>query len=321
MLQLKQITVGWNKFFFEPKPVEGIALFRIFWGLILLSNLYFYCGAVEDFYGPQAIITPETVNAQFPYWHLNVFKLFPAKIEMIHTVLGVYAIALVGVILGLYTRTSLIISLICLVSLHHRNIWLLSSADFLMRLITLYMVFSPCGKALSLDNILKRKKSPLETQNLWAPWVQRLLQIQISVVYVWTAWHKCKGDAWFDGSAVYYATRLQDFYHFSVPYLLDSEFFLKLMTWGTLALEFALGTLVWIKEFRKPVIILGIVFHLGIEFTMSIPYFEFIMVALLFLMFTPEEVKAWVQSGVKFAKKIHQDILNEQSGLGSTKTN
>ena len=307
MLSFETISKAWNKFFFEERPVEGMALFRIIWGLILMVNLYYYIGSVEDFYGPQAILSFKTVQQMFPYPHLNILNYFSPTLESVYLLLGFYFLALLGVIVGFYTRTSLIISLICLVSLHHRNIWLLSSADFLLRLITLYLVFSPAGYALSLDKYFNRNSKKYQS-GLHAPWVQRLIQIQLSVVYVWTAWHKVKGDAWFDGSAVYYATRLQDFYNFSIPYFMDSKWFLMFMTWSTLALEFGLGTLVWIKELRKPVIISGIIFHLGIEYTMSIPYFEIIMVALLILFFTPEELRKFVQSTKMMFEKMKKHI-------------
>lgn len=289
-MTIRIIKDAWNKFFFEPRPTESIALFRIVWGLILAAYLICELPNLSDFYGPHALLSLSTVRAQFPFAHANLFHLLSGSYEAVYFLVAVYALGILGTILGFYTRTSLIIVLLCMTSFHQRNIWLLSSSECLMRIMTLYLVCSPCGNSMSIDRLLKR-----ELPREWSPWVLRLIQIQLSVVYLWTVWHKLKGDNWFDGSAVYYATRVDAMKNFPVPYLLDNAFLLQLMTWGTLLLETALGTLIWFKEYRRKLILAGLAFHFGIEWMMSIPFFEINMAALLILFFTPEEVREFVQ--------------------------
>lgn len=286
--------MSWNKFFFEERPTEGIALFRIVWVGILFCYYLLDLGNVSDFYGPHAIVSLATAEGQFPFLHLNVFRLFSPSYEVVSGVLIVYGISLFMSLIGLYTRWSLIIAFICMTSLHQRNIWLLSSLEMLMRSITLLLICSPCGHSLSVDSILGRSIPSFKKRKNWPVWALRLIQIQISVVYLWTFWHKLKGETWLDGTAVYYATRLEGLTNFSIPFLMDSIVFLKLLTWGTLIIEFSLGALIWFRPLRKPIIILGILFHLGIEYTMSIPFFEISMMALLINFFTPEELKSFV---------------------------
>lgn len=293
MFSYKTFLSRWDRFFFRPVPVEGIALFRIAWCLLLLMYVLLDLGNVADFYGPKAILSLETVKSQYQFPHMNIFHLFGDSAPVVHTMMGVYALSLIFALVGFRTRSSLLVALICMVSFHQRNIWLLSSSEVLMRTIMILLVCAPAGNALSVDSLLDKKKNLLPKE--WAPWALRLIQIQISVVYLWTVWHKLKGDQWIDGTAVYYATRLDSMTNFPVPFLLDNLFTIKLMTWGTLVLEFALGTLIWFREFRKPLIIAGVFFHLGIEYMMSIPFFELIMIALLINFFTPQELRAFVQ--------------------------
>lgn len=295
MFSYKSFLRGWDKFFFEERPTEGIALFRIIWmGLIFMYYLL-DLNNIADFYGPHALISLETVRQKFPYVHANVFHLFNGSYQFTYTLVTVYGIALIFSILGLYTRASLAVALICMTSFHQRNIWLLSSSEVLMRSITLLLVFSPCGHSLSLDSLLGRYYPTFRKKREWSVWVLRLIQIQLCVVYVWTVWHKIKGETWFDGTAVYYATRLESMTNWPLPFVMDSIPLLKLATWGTLLIELALGILVWFKEFRKPVIIAGIIFHIGIEYVMSIPFFELYMIALILNFFTPEEHKTFVE--------------------------
>jgi hypothetical protein len=215
---------------------------------------------------------------------------------------GVYFLSLLFAIMGLYTRGSIIVVMICLTSFHQRNIWLLSSSELLVRLVTLLMIFSPCGHLFSIDTLISRKKNLEPNKKDWAPWVLRLIQIQLSVVYLWTVWHKLKGETWFEGTAVYYATRLESMKNFSIPLLLDWIPFIKLSTWLTLLVELALGTLIWFKEFRIPIIFLGIVFHLSIEYLMSIPFFEINMILILALFIPPEIVRTFFKTRIRFLR-------------------
>jgi hypothetical protein len=294
MFSYKSLLSVWDKFFFEEKTTDGIAVFRIVWlGLIFLYYLLDLAN-VHDFYGPHALLSLETVRERFPYLHANLFHLFNGGYEFTYLLMGVYGVALLCSLVGFYTRPALVVALVCMTSFHQRNIWLLSSSEVLMRTITLLLIFSPCGHSLSVDSWLGRRMPAFRRKRLWPVWALRLIQIQVCVVYVWTVWHKLKGEDWFDGSAVYYATRLENMTNFTVPFVLDSIPLLRLATWGTLAIELALGILVWFKEFRRPVIIAGIFFHIGIEYVMSIPFFELYMIALLLNFFTPEEHAAFV---------------------------
>lgn len=312
MLSYKTFINRWNRFFFAPAPVEGIAVFRIIWCALLLMYLLLDTGNVTDFYGPKAILSLETIRQQFNYPHANLFHLLGNSEQMVMFMMAVYGLALVFALFGFMTRSSLIIALICMVSFHQRNIWLLSSSECLMRIIMIFLVCAPAGNALSVDSFLARRKNiPLPKE--WAPWALRLIQIQISVVYIWTVWHKLKGDQWIDGTAVYYATRLDSMTNFPVPVLLDNLFLIKLMTWGTLILEFSLGTLIWFKEFRRPLIFAGILFHIGIEYMMSIPFFELIMMALLLNFFTPEEMRNFALGMIaKMKEGIRESTLADQ---------
>ena len=288
MMSYKIITKAWDKFFFEPKPVDSLALFRILWFLNVFIMAIIDFSNINDFYGPHALVSLGTVKAQFAFPHVNIFHFFNSSYGFVQSLFVVYVLAIISSIVGYYTKTSIFIVLVCMTSFHQRNIWLLSSSELLMRIITLYLVFSPCGHAFSVDSIKGKVKE-------WSPWVLRIIQIQLSVIYVWTVWHKLKGDTWFDGTALYYATRLESMKNFTVPFLLDWMPFLKFATWMTLIIELALGILIWFKEFRRPLIILGILFHLGIEYMMSIPFFEINMILLLLLFIPPEEVRSFIE--------------------------
>lgn len=307
MFTYKSVLVAWDSFFFRPRPTEGMAIFRILWCLILFVYLLADIPNVYDFYGPHAILSMETVRSKFNYPHMNLFNMFGLTYGVVYGVMFIYGVALLFSILGFHARPSLLVILGCMVTLHQRNIWLLGSSEVLIRLVTLFLVCSPCGHTLSVDSLLSRKNEKHRMPREWSPWAWRLIQIQLSVVYVVTVWQKIKGDTWFDGSALYYATRLDTIKNMPVPFLLDSVFFLKLGTWMSLLLEVALGTLIWFNEFRRPLIIMGIIFHVVIEYMMTTPFSGIIMMALLLTFYTPEEYLAFVTRIMESLTKV----LNE----------
>ncbi|HLT22818.1 MAG TPA: HTTM domain-containing protein [Bacteriovoracaceae bacterium] len=314
MLTFNYLAKGWNRFFYQERPTYNLAIFRILWGALVFVNILFELGNVEDFYGPQGIVSWEVVKNHYPEFQLSLFKIVNNTSA---NAWGIYILTLVSLFLvtiGWQTRVALFGALIGIVSLHMRNVWILSSADVLIRCIFVILVWSPCFNVLSVDSYLARRKGrPLPITG--SQWTWRLIQIQVSVVYLWTFWAKIKGDTWFDGSAVYYATRLDTMKNMTLPWLLDNRLLIKLSTWGTLFIEFALGSLVWFKGFRTPVVIGGILLHLGIEVAMAIPFFEWMMIFLLMSFYNPEEYFQLYKWSYHKMKKQIIPLLNKEGEL------
>jgi len=288
MLTFKNLLKSWNHFFFIERSTYNLAFFRVVWGALIFLNILFEVGNVEDFYGPNAVVSLEVVNNHFSHFHLSLFKLLKNTSSSAYAIYLFTLVSLFLVTIGLFTRVALWGALIGLVSLHMRNVWILSSADVLIRCVFVILVWSPCFNVLSVDSYLARRRGrPFSV--VASQWTWRLLQIQVSVVYLWTFWAKIKGDAWFDGSAVYYATRLDTMKNITLPWVLDHKNIIMLSTWGTLIIECALGSLIWFKRLRTPVVIGGVLLHVGIEVVMAIPFFEWIMIALLMSFYTPTE--------------------------------
>lgn len=287
--EIKQI---WLNFFFKERPVEGIAIFRILLGLLALVTFIQDTIVMHDLWGPYGLQSVSTMAKNYSFPILSIFQYLNLTPELLIFLVSLQILSLIFFTIGYKTRLSSILSFILMVSFHQRNINILSSSDLLMRILFMYMVFAPAANAYSIDSWLaKIKGSPLKRE--YASWTLRLIQIQIAVVYVSTVIAKAKGITWLDGSAVYYATRLEDFTRFSVPLVLDWKWSLALITWSTLIVELALGTLIFVDEFRKPLIVLGLVFHLGIEYMMSIPTFEWLMIICLMAMFKIEDYRVF----------------------------
>ncbi|MDQ2798550.1 MAG: DCC1-like thiol-disulfide oxidoreductase family protein, partial [Armatimonadota bacterium] len=129
------------------------------------------------------------------------------------------------------------------------------------------------------------------------PWAQRLMQLQISVLYLCASLSKITGATWMDGTAVYYPLHLPESLRF--PALgRDNIYVINVMTWATIAIEMALATFVWVPRLRLYVLTLGIFLHLGIEYTFNIPLFSALMITSYLNFLTGDDIKhvlAWAK--------------------------
>lgn len=297
-MKLATIINSINDFFFKPKSVASIALLRILFGFLLLYNWVVIWSHLESWFGVDAIISLKTSMDYGADHRFSFFDILPNHPRVPVVLALVNLVAGICVTLGLYTRTSLIVALLTVLSFQNRATFLMNSGDLVFRNILFFLIFSPAGKAYSIDRLILRFKGLVGSEpEQHSPWALRLIQIQFCVIYVATALFKMKGTQWFDGTAVYTATRLDESVRMHWSFL-NSLFLVKLLTWSTLVVELALGTLIWIKEFRYWVLLAGIGLHIGIEVTMIVAMFEWVMMATMICMVDPDDIlsaKSWLQ--------------------------
>ena len=120
-----------------------------------------------------------------------------------------------------------------------------------------------------------------------------MIQIQSALAYFGTFYWKTLGKTWLDGTALYYSTRLEEFRRFPMPSL-ENPLILKLASWSTLFIEFAAGVLVWFRDLRYIVLLLGLCLHLSIEYSMNIPLFQWVIISTYVTFIYPEDLaRAW----------------------------
>jgi hypothetical protein len=194
-------------------------------------------------------------------------------------------------VVGYRTRAAALLVFLGLLAFQRRDPWVFDSGDGLLRVIALYLALAPSGAALSLDRA-RRARDRFWEFPARAPWALRLMQVQLSVLYLATAWTKLRGTTWNDGTAVSYALRVGDLERFPIPHFVtDSVLVANLMTYGTLAIEIAIGVLVWNRRARPWVLGLGVALHLGIDYSMRVGFFTAAMFV-LYLAFVPSDTAA-----------------------------
>ena len=279
---MKRAWATWEQFWFEERSVAPLVLIRIGFGILVLLWALSVLPDARTFFSPDGVLAASPGRAGA--WSvLDVWKSDAAATAVVVAL----AIAAVFVILGLGTRIASLVVFVCFVSLGNRNPFIGNSGDGLLRSMSLYVLLAPAGAAFALD-ALRRGRGLLEfpRREIWA---LRLMQIQMSLIYLGTVWAKLRGSDWPDGTAVSYAFRLDDLARFPAPDVGSSLLVTHLLTWGTLVVEFALGALVWIRPLRKWVLLAGVCLHLGIEYRLRVGFFSW-TILLLYLAWVPGEV-------------------------------
>ena len=280
-----RLGAGWTRFWFQPQQTSTLGLFRIaygvvvtLWTLSLLPNLF-------AFFGDDGILPQHPKDGVGAWGVLELSNSTPLLI-MVFVALLSGAVALT---VGFHSRIAAVVVWLGVLSFSHRNPLVGNSGDELIGNVALFLMLAPSGTSLSLDRLRSVGRERFWEFPARAPWALRLVQVQLSVVYLSAVWDKVQGEMWRNGTAVSYALRIADVGRMPTPgFITHSVVISELMTYGTLALELSLGILVWNRVARPWVLTLGILLHLSIDLSVLVGFFSFIMIV-CYLSFVPDQ--------------------------------
>ena len=266
-MRMRSIGDAWERFWFAPQSTSTLALFRIglgsvafLWGLALLPDL-------RAFFSSEGI---EPVPVAVTWGLLGHFTSDTALYLSYAALLG----SAVCVIVGYRTRLASLVLFVTVFAFIERAHSVFNSGDGLLRILVFLLVFMPAGESLSVD---RWRTAP---GRFWefparAPWALRLVQIQVSLLYLSAFYLKIDGGGWTNGEALSYVWRMDDIARFHVPGFLSHSVTLSaLLTFLTLAVELLIGVMVWVPSARPLVLALGVGLHVGIDLTLRIGFFS-----------------------------------------------
>jgi predicted DCC family thiol-disulfide oxidoreductase YuxK len=292
---------SWNAFFFTPQSPTPVALYRIVYGLLVIADLAALHGDWLTWFGANGLVRVETFRQLSPQLNLGLISILLQDDRWIQAFFWVVLLFAIFLTVGFLSRLSSVVVFFSLNAIIRRNFYITNGGDFLLRSMGFFLMFAPTGAALSIDRLVRiwrGHEGPVIQPR--APWAQRMLQIQTALVYVSAFCWKTLGSLWRDGTALYYVTRLVQFQRFPTPSL-ENGMLLRLATWSSLLVEFAVGTLVWIRNLRYWILLSGLCLHLSIEYSLNIPLFQWIIMAGYVTFIDPADLSrawGWVRSRV-----------------------
>jgi len=300
--RLTVIGQAWQSFWFQPQPMYTLGVVRmafgalaILWGLWLLPMR----DGLLDANGVTPT-QPSTAHAWglFAVWNTNGAML----IGIVVLVLAAFAL-----LVGWHSRLAAILVFILIMSFERRIPLAFNSGDALVRIEALFIAISPSGAALSLDQ--RRTTGSFWSAQTRPNWPIRLLQVQLSIIYIAAAQVKLSGEPWLHGNAVSYVLRLEDMQRVIAPeWFATNALAMNMLTWGTIAVELAVGILVWFPRFRPWVLAAGVLMHLLIDAYVQVGIFSYAMFVMYFAWLSPETAKLLPQK-VRIAPRRREKNL------------
>ncbi len=280
---MKAVSRAWERFFFQPTSVATLAVVRIAFGIVAFGWMASLAPDLMNFFGKRGLVPAQPSNR---FW---IGVLSPAAPDwLVYAVFAVTLISAACLIVGYRTRIAAALVFVGILSFERRNPFVFNAGDVLVRNLAFYVMLAPSGVALSLD-AWRRARDKIWEFPKRAPWALRLIQIQLSVVYVATVWAKVRGNDWNNGTAVSFALRLDDLARIAVPsWFATSTVVSNLLTFATLAIEASLAILVWNRKARPWVLGAGVLMHGLIAINIMVGFFTMAMFV-AYLSFVPAD--------------------------------
>ncbi len=243
---------AWDAFWFAARDRRMCDVIRIGYAALLLVNLACWAPNLERWFGEAGVLPAAAAR------HVAGVPSLVAYLP-IWVCFGLLVAHTVALAAGFYPRVQAVCILVWLAQFDNRNVAIVDGEDIVLRLFAFYLALCPPPRAKDA-----------------VPWALRLFQIQIAVIYLSSAIEKTWGHDWTNGHALYYTARLDDWFgKLPVPgFIFDST----LATYGVLALEWLLPLALFHPRTRKWAVVVGIGFHLSIEWTMNLFLFHWIMI-------------------------------------------
>lgn len=273
----------WNAFFFTAAPAYPLGLVRMGFGLVVVAWCLTLMPDLLAVFGSQGV-EPEHPSADFQW---SVFQIWPGDNALL-VGWALLVVSAVAMTVGWHSRVTAVLVFVLLQSFLRRGEHYFNAGDSILTVIALVLALSSCGAALSLDQ--RRRAGAFWSAQTRAVWPVRLLQIQLSIIYLATVQAKLANKTWVDGSAVFYAWGTDGRWALlpAPEWLAANAIAVNLIAWGTLLIELALAILVWSRRWRYWVLAAGVVMHLTIMINLNVAFFSVAMFV-LYLAFIPGE--------------------------------
>ena len=272
-----------------------MSVFRIAFGVLSLLNTLLFLPDFLVWFGQDGAASLSSVARLQSGVFLDLLLRWRPGDGFYLLLLGLELVASALTIVGFWTRSSLAVVCLTRLILYQRNPLFWHQVDILLRYYGPMLLLTPAsGEMYSVDAWLRRRANPEAPVRHFSPWPQRLIQVKLALIYLEAFLGKMAGKAWWDGSAVYYATHFTEGSRVSLPGFLDALWVYQALTYFTLAIEFCLFSLIWFPRWRYRVLLGGVLFHLGIHLFIALDLLEFGVLAAYLCFVYPGDMERWV---------------------------
>ncbi len=279
-----------DRFLFESCDPIIASVLRIGYATLLIINVCVWMLDGNRWFSDAGVLKVDTVQhlSRIPYW--SIFSV-SSSTEFVQIGLSILLLQSILLLVGCWSRFQAACIFVWLVSFQHRNPLICDGEDTVFRLFAFLFIFLPLDHAWSVTNLFRSpifpKRDPAQA------WGLRLVQVEISAIYLSAGLSKLQGTTWRDGTAMYYVFSMDDYMgrFWLTDSVLDIPWIIRFATWSALSIEIALPFALWWKHSRRTAILVGIGLHLAIELSMNLFLFEWLMILGLLSFLKPSDWK------------------------------
>ena len=277
---------AWSQIWFQNSSTVPLEISRIGIGTALLLHYGMATLHVFDFWGdgglmPRRLLDQEVTD---PFVQ-SVFFYFSAswQLALFH---ALFLACCISFMLGWRTSWVKWVVLIGQISYEHRNPMFFYGVDKILASLLLILCLAPVGRALSLDRLrairaakrIKLNATIPAYRSEWTGACLRLMQVQMAVLFFYSAVSKMGSDDWMSGDAVWHVFTTDEHYSALILSALASNYWLvNVATYGTVLIEIAFVFLIWQPRTRPYLLAAALLLHAQLAILMGLFYFSFVM--------------------------------------------
>ena len=254
---------SWNRFWFAPSDPLPLCFLRLAVGLLSLAYLFSFNRDLVRLFAADGLMSTETMEAirgeaaiqGWIYFSVLDWATTPGILWIVHVV---SALILILFTLGVFTRTTSVLSLLVVLSYIHRQPVLTGPFEPILSMLLLYLCLGPCGAYLSVDRWRATTQGVAkvggEGAACWTATVSlRLIQLHCVGFYLLMGLSKLAGQVWWEGAAVWVLISQVRSRPIDLTFLREQRFVLEAWTHAIVAFELVFPVLVW-KPLLRPLL-------------------------------------------------------------------
>jgi hypothetical protein len=260
-----------------------LAVLRIGLAVLLLWQVLALAPRLGDLFGSRGLVSSHVTDTLTPVaaprlaWASKVSaNLGLNEGCALHLVFALHLIAVVGMMVGCYTRLSVCLAWLTNLAFMTSGYMNVYGADEFLNIALFYCLFFPVHGAFAIDQLWTRRPVSADACRL----ARRVLQLHLVIVYVTSGIDKGMGIQWWNGESIWRALTRTDMGQFNVGWLSRAPWLAMTIGWSTLVLEAGYGIGVCFSKVRR-LWVVGIVFmHVGIALALGLVFFASVMILL-----------------------------------------
>lgn len=259
-----------NKIFNNKVDALGLSVFRILYSIVLFcetSQLFRFRHVIYD---KEALGYVGEVDVSFIFFF--------------------WFVVLVFLLLGFHTRLSSILNYIFAVIIFSSAKYYSYHVYYVYVAVNFLLMFIPISRVFSIDSL--RRKIKYSRVGYVYREDRKVLEINyliivfsaIALVYFDSVFQKLISPMWLSGLGMWLPSSLPMVTWNDTSILLNQEWLMKFLGYFVILFEAVFIFLFWFRSLRIPLMLIGILFHIGIFIIYPIPWFALTLIAVYLLM-------------------------------------